>query len=78
MEQYLFQSDAWRRYYDSVGTLPVDSTTTFIRSVGGSFGGGRCGGYVRLPSVLSSVQDLVAAYRAGRINSYYDVIQISR
>ena len=78
VEQYLFQSDAWRRYYDSVGTLPVDSTTTFIRSVGGSFGGGRGGGYVRLPSVLSSVQGLVAAYRAGRINSYYDVIQISR
>ncbi len=79
VEQYLFQSDAWRRYYESVATLPTDSTTTFIRSVGGSFGGARGGsGFVRLPSVLSSVHDLIAAYRAGRISSYYDVIQLSR
>jgi hypothetical protein len=78
VEQYLFQGDAWRRYYESVGTLPIDSTTTFIRSVGGQFSGGRGGGFVRLPSVLSSVQELVTAYRAGRITSYYDVIQISR
>jgi hypothetical protein len=78
VEQYLFQGDAWRRYYESVATLPTDSTTTFIRSVGGQFGGGRGGGFVRLPSVLSSVQGLIAAYRAGQINSYYDVIQISR
>ena len=77
VEQYLFQGDAWRRYYESVATLPVDSTTTFIRSVGGAFGGGG-GGFIRLPSVLSSVQGLLAAYREGRIASYYDVIQISR
>ena len=78
VEQYLFQSDAWRRYYESVATLPIDSTTTFIRSVGGAFGGGRGGGFIRLPSVLSSVQELLDAYRSGRIASYYDVIQISR
>jgi hypothetical protein len=78
VEQYLFQSgDAWRRYYESVATLPTDSTSMFIRSVG-SFGGGGGGGYPRLPSVLSSVQDIIAAYRAGRITSYYDVIQMSR
>ena len=78
VEQYLFQGDAWRRYYESVATLPTDSTTTFIRSIGGAFGGGRANGFVRLPSVLSSVEGLLAAYRAGHINSYYDVIQISR
>ena len=80
VEQYLFQSgDAWRKYYESVSTLPTDSTTTFIRSVGGGFGGGGGGGgMVRLPSVLSSVQAIVTAYREGRVNSYYDVIQMSR
>jgi hypothetical protein len=78
VEQYLFQGDSWRRYYESVATLPIDSTTTFIRSVGGAFGGGGGGGFLRLPSVLSSVEELLAAYRAGRIASYYDVIQISR
>ena len=78
VEQYLFQSgDAWRRYYESVATLPLDSTSTFIRSVG-SLGSRSGGGFPRLPSVLSSVQSIVAAYRDGRITSYYDVIQLSR
>jgi hypothetical protein len=75
VEQYLFQSDAWRRYYENVATLPLDSTSTFIRSIG-SMGGG--GGYPRLPSVLSSVHAILTAYREGRITSYYDVIQLSR
>ena len=75
VEQYLFQSDAWRRYYESVATLPLDSSSTFIRSIG-SMGGG--GGYPRLPSVLSSVNAILTAYREGRITSYYDVIQLSR
>ncbi len=79
VEQYLFQSsDAWRRYYESVATLPTDSTSMFIRSVGSFGGGGGGAGYPRLPSVLSSVQEIVAAYRKGRIASYYDVIQMSR
>jgi hypothetical protein len=76
VEQYLFQSDAWRRYYENVATLPTDSTTTFIRSIGGSFGGR--GGYPRLPSVLASVQGLLTAFRDGRITSYDDVIAMSR
>ena len=76
VEQYLFQSDAWRRYYENVATLPTDSTTTFIRSIGGNFGGRP--GYPRLPSVLSSVRDLLKAYREGRITDYSDVIAMSR
>ncbi len=76
VEQYLFQSDAWRRYYENVATLPTDSTSMFIRSIGGNFSA-RVGG-PRLPSVLSSVHELLAAYRAGRINQYGDVISMSR
>jgi hypothetical protein len=75
VEQYLFQSDSWRRYYESVATLPLDSTSTFIRSVGPQGGGG---GFPRLPTALSSVQSILDAYRSGRIISYYDVIQLSR
>lgn len=79
VEQYLFQSgDAWRRYYESVATLPLDSTSTFIRSIGATGGNRGGGGFPRLPSVMSSVQSVVAAYRDGRILSYYDVIQLSR
>src|SRR6185312_14764864 len=48
VEQYLFQSDTnWRKYYANVATLPIDSRTTFIRSVSnrGGFGGGFNGSY---------------------------------
>ena len=36
VEQYLFQQDdEWSRFYKNVATLPLDSTSTFIRSIGG-------------------------------------------
>ena len=33
VEQYLFQSDAWRRYYSSVAALPVNENSTLIRTI---------------------------------------------
>ena len=32
VEQYLFMNDAYKRYYTSVGTLPLAEQSTFIRS----------------------------------------------
>ena len=32
VEQYLFQNDAWQRYYTNVATLPIDNNSTFIRA----------------------------------------------
>ena len=32
VEQYLFQTDAWQRYYKNVATLPLDNNSTFIRA----------------------------------------------
>jgi hypothetical protein len=32
VEQYLFQHDVWRAYYENVAALPLDGTSTFIRS----------------------------------------------
>lgn len=32
VEQYLFQNQVWRDYYANVSTLPLDETSTFIRS----------------------------------------------
>ena len=32
VEQYLFQNDAWQRYYTNVSTLPIDNNSTFIRA----------------------------------------------
>ena len=37
VEQYLFQQDEAQRFYENVATLPIDSTSIFIRS----FAGGR-------------------------------------
>ena len=87
VEQYLFQQgDEARRFYENVATLPIDSTSTFIRS----FAGGRL---MTADSVLtlrpqsaagrsleltSSIQETLRAFAEGRLNSWIDVIRISR
>ena len=82
VEQYLFQQgDDWRRFFDNVATLPVDERSTFIRAV---FNysyisrdrGGRPG--PRSVTLLHSIPDAVQAFSEGRIQSYYDVVQMSR
>jgi hypothetical protein len=32
VEQYLFRGDAWQRFYENVGALPLDARSTFIRA----------------------------------------------
>ncbi len=79
VEMYLFQDpDAWKRFYSSVSTLPIDSTSTFIRSLSNR-------GWVtsqnpnsRSAQLVASMADLVDAFAHGRIESYYSIIQISR
>lgn len=80
VEQYLFQGvDNWKRYYENVGTLPIDSTSTFVRAVftrGGlrypaSYG-------PRSMTMLCSVAELLAEFREGRLYSYQQVIDMSR
>jgi len=79
VEQYLFQQgDDWQRFYANVATLPVDSTSTFIRSL--SNGGGFRTGSPNSRSVqlLSSVQETLKAVQDGRIQTYYDMIQLAK
>jgi hypothetical protein len=90
VEQYLFQGNGnqnggWKNFYDNCGTFPLDSTSTFIRSVGGMgrgmFGGGSGGrgfGGMRAPNVLSSMQETLAAVKSGRAQSYYDILSMSK
>jgi hypothetical protein len=33
VEQYLFQNDRWLPFYANVETLPIDSTSVFVRSL---------------------------------------------
>jgi hypothetical protein len=90
VERYLFtnngdQNGGWKNFYDNVGTLPLDFTSTFIRSgggrgFGGGFGGlfgGRRGGGMGV-SVLASIPETLSAVKAGRIQSYNDVFSISQ
>jgi hypothetical protein len=75
VEQYLFQQgDDWRKWFENVASLPLDSTSTFIRSGRG----GTSNGVIGLASMLASMQDQVKMYRDGKILTYYDVISSSR
>jgi hypothetical protein len=83
VEQYLFQqADDWSKFYTNVGTLPLDTSAMFIRSV---FNGAavQFQGYgLRSAQMISSIPALLKAFESGEIRSgnagYYDVIQLSR
>ena len=79
VEQYLFQSDAWRGFFTNLAQLPVDSSSTFLRAVFNT--GMRPQGYPAGPrsvTLRASIAESVKAFNEGRITSYYDVIQMSR
>lgn len=79
VEQYLFQNGVWFSFAENVATLPLDSTSTFIRSgrrgQGGYGGGGPGGGMAS--SLLQSMQQLVKAVADKKIFSYQDVLGTS-
>jgi hypothetical protein len=79
VEQYLWNaSDDGRKFFGNVSALPLDSTSTFIRSVfnQGGFGGG--GGRTRGVSVLASMMEQLQAFNDGKINRYDDVLPPSK
>jgi hypothetical protein len=79
VEQYLFQqADDWKKFYTNVATLPVDTSSTFIRSVSNRGWVQPANPGSRSASLLSSISELVKAFQDGRIQTYYDVIQLSR
>jgi hypothetical protein len=74
VEQYLFQDLIWQDFYRNVATLPLDETSTFIRSVSSRMGytgpmqwtDGRA---TALDPIKASLRD----FQAGRIRRYYDL-----
>ena len=46
VEQYLYQDGKWDAFCRNVATLPLDETSTFIRSQSGGGFGGRGGGFI--------------------------------
>jgi len=81
VEMYLFQQgDDWKKFYSNVATLPITEKSTFIRSVSNrgvrfQFRNNAAG--ARASTRLNPIADLIRAYRAGRIDGYYDVIAMS-
>jgi hypothetical protein len=80
VEQYLFNDFRADEFYNNVATLPVDSSSTFIRSFsGGGFGGGNFGGGpFRFLQTLSSMKGLLEEFKAGRVRQYGDVRGLSQ
>jgi hypothetical protein len=87
VEQYLFMDgESASRFYENVGTLPIDSTSAFVRS----FSGGRFTSFdgsltLRAQSpagrslqLFSGIDETLRAHREGRLLSWIDVIRLSR
>ena len=78
VEMYLFQGEAWKKFYGNVATLPVDPSGTFIRSISNrSYRIQNATPGLRSSTRLSSIADLLTAFHAGKIEGYYDVIAMS-
>jgi hypothetical protein len=81
VEQYLFQqADDWKHFFANVATLPLDGRSTFIRAVFNYMGfrdptSGAPG--PRSTTMLSPILDVLKAVDDGKIQTYYDVIQLS-
>ena len=81
VEQYLFRgADEWRRFFQSVATLPVDSASTFIRA---AFNFAMVRGSSNTPgprsvTLLCPIGESVKAFNEGRIQQYTDVINCQK
>lgn len=75
VEQYLFQDRAWSEFRANVEALPLAQTSTFIRSC---FGTCSTPGGPRAVTLLDSMPALLRDADAGRIGSYWDVLNHSR
>src|SRR5262245_36156632 len=78
VEQYLFQDDKSDRFYENVATLPIDSSSTFIRFVLSRGRGFSSRVFARRSrTVSSSMEKTMQAFKKGRVGSYYDVVEMS-
>jgi hypothetical protein len=80
VEQYLFQNDAWQRYYSNVATLPLNQSSTFIRAYfdrGFRFPPGIVTPDLHSVELLDPISSLLNAFRAGQIHTYSDVVKRS-
>jgi hypothetical protein len=75
VEQYLFQDRLWDDFRANVTALPLDETSTFIRSC---FNNCSSPGGSRAVTLLDSMPRLLQDATMGRVQSYWDVLNHSR
>jgi hypothetical protein len=80
VEQYLFQGDAWKKFFQNVSTLPIDEHSTFIRSYFNRMGYRfqTSGPGLTSSTLLEPIRGLLASFSSGEIRSYYDVVSRSK
>ena len=83
VEQYLFQEAyAWRKFLQNVATFPIDSKSTFIRSIanrGFPFSQfRRISPGARASTALCPIAEVIKAFNAGQIHRYEDVVAMSK
>jgi hypothetical protein len=79
VEQYLFQNDAYRRYYANVATLPLAAQSTFIRSFfdrGFYYPPGVITPDLHSVQLLDPIQGLLKAFAAGEVTTYQQVVSV--
>ena len=75
VEQYLFQDGLGRAFAANVQAMPVDETSTFIRSC---FNTCASPAGSRAVTLLDSIPSLLRDFQQGKINGYWDVLSHSR
>ena len=79
VEFYLFQTEDWKKFFRNIAGLPLDGNSLFIRAYFNNYGfrfPNQSSG-ARSVTLLDTMPELVAAFEAGRIHSYFDVIKRS-
>jgi hypothetical protein len=71
VEQYLFGDGIWPDFAENVARLPIDESSTFIRSC---FNNCQSPFPSRAVMQIDSMPRLLQDYREGRIRSYVDVL----
>ena len=80
VEMYLFQQgDDWKQFYNNVATIPLDSSSTFIRFAAGR--GRRFGSansfFSPRSQMWSPVLDVIQSARSGAFDDYAGVLELS-
>jgi hypothetical protein len=79
VEQYLYQDGVFDAFARNVAMLPIDGSSTFIRSVWTRFGyQGRLLGPDRRATALYPIRRFVRDFEDGLLPSYYDLNSRSR